>query len=247
MHHGGARAAVGDRAAGPRDRHLGAERQQAARLDQGPGGDRARAADAVLRIVRLQARRAARRRLRVRRARAAEPLLRPGAAALTGRDEPVIAFLDAQPSAAEMLTDIRVFIEKWLPSFKTDNRSYLTVALGCTGGQHRSVYMAERLAQYFHPNERVVLRHREQSLLFNPELNPDGAADARAPAIPARRSAPPSRRSLRRWTFATSAARCPCRSPARARPRSLHHVRNCGAPVCVPCAGSRPRRGPRRA
>ena len=82
---------------------------------------------------------------------------------LDGRDAPVIAFLDAQPSANEMLNDIRVFIEKWLPSFKTDNRSYLTVALGCTGGQHRSVYMAERLAQYFHANERVVLRHREQT------------------------------------------------------------------------------------
>ncbi|MES2074674.1 MAG: RNase adapter RapZ [Pseudomonadota bacterium] len=82
---------------------------------------------------------------------------------LNGRDAPVIAFLDAQPSANELLTDIRVFIEKWLPSFKTDNRSYLTVALGCTGGQHRSVYMAERLAQYFHASERVVLRHREQT------------------------------------------------------------------------------------
>ncbi|MET3133504.1 UPF0042 nucleotide-binding protein [Oxalobacteraceae bacterium GrIS 1.11] len=81
---------------------------------------------------------------------------------LTGRDAPVIAFLDAQPTAVELLGDIRAFIEKWLPSFKTDNRSYLTVAVGCTGGQHRSVYMAERLAQYFGPNERVVLRHREQ-------------------------------------------------------------------------------------
>jgi UPF0042 nucleotide-binding protein len=82
---------------------------------------------------------------------------------LTGKDAPVITFLDAQPSATDMLEDIRAFVEKWLPSFKTDNRSYLTVALGCTGGQHRSVYMAERLAAYFGPTERVVLRHREQS------------------------------------------------------------------------------------
>jgi UPF0042 nucleotide-binding protein len=82
---------------------------------------------------------------------------------LTGRDAPVIAFLDAQPHATDLLEDIRKFVEKWLPSFKTDNRSYLTVALGCTGGQHRSVYMAERLAAYFGPTERVVLRHREQS------------------------------------------------------------------------------------
>lgn len=81
---------------------------------------------------------------------------------LTGRDAPVIEFLDAQPSALEMMSDIRAFVEKWLPSFKTDNRSYLTVALGCTGGQHRSVYMAEKLAAYFNTNERVVLRHREQ-------------------------------------------------------------------------------------
>jgi UPF0042 nucleotide-binding protein len=82
---------------------------------------------------------------------------------LTGKDAPVIAFLDAQPHANEMLDDIRKFVEKWLPSFKTDNRSYLTVAVGCTGGQHRSVYMAERLAAYFGETERVVLRHREQS------------------------------------------------------------------------------------
>ena len=82
---------------------------------------------------------------------------------LTGMDEPVIKFLDAQPNANEMLEDIRKFIEKWLPEFKTDTRSYLTVALGCTGGQHRSVYMAERLAKHFSATERVLLRHREQS------------------------------------------------------------------------------------
>ncbi|MFS2016104.1 MULTISPECIES: RNase adapter RapZ [unclassified Massilia] len=81
---------------------------------------------------------------------------------LNGRDAPVIAFLDAQPQAAELLSDIRAFIAKWLPSFKKDNRSYLTVAVGCTGGQHRSVYMAERLGAYFSDTERVVVRHREQ-------------------------------------------------------------------------------------
>ena len=81
---------------------------------------------------------------------------------LDGRDAPVIAFLDAQPQAAELLSDIRAFIAKWLPSFKKDNRSYLTVALGCTGGQHRSVYMAERLGSYFSDTERVVVRHRER-------------------------------------------------------------------------------------
>lgn len=80
---------------------------------------------------------------------------------LTGRDMPVIDFLNAQPNVAELLGDIRAFIEKWLPAFKNDNRSYLTVAIGCTGGQHRSVYITERLAEYFQPSARVVLRHRE--------------------------------------------------------------------------------------
>jgi UPF0042 nucleotide-binding protein len=79
----------------------------------------------------------------------------------TGRDEPVIAFLDTQAHVAELLNDIRTFIEKWLPAFKNDNRSYLTVAIGCTGGQHRSVYMVEQLAKHFRTTERVLLRHRE--------------------------------------------------------------------------------------
>ncbi|MEN3367219.1 MAG: RNase adapter protein RapZ [Burkholderiales bacterium] len=79
----------------------------------------------------------------------------------TGRDEPVITFLDSQAHVAELLNDIRTFIEKWLPAFKNDNRSYLTVAIGCTGGQHRSVYMVEQLARHFRANERVLLRHRE--------------------------------------------------------------------------------------
>ena len=81
---------------------------------------------------------------------------------LNGRDAPVIAFLDAQESAEEMFQDIKGFVAKWLPHFRRDNRSYLTVAVGCTGGQHRSVYMAERLARHFAPTETVVLRHREQ-------------------------------------------------------------------------------------
>ncbi len=80
---------------------------------------------------------------------------------LTGKDAPVIQFLDAQPDAAALLGDIRAFVEKWLPAFKNDNRSYLTVAIGCTGGQHRSVYFAEHLAQHFQPFARVALRHRE--------------------------------------------------------------------------------------
>ncbi len=80
---------------------------------------------------------------------------------LTGKDAPVIAFLNEQESVTDLLRDIRSFIEKWLPSFKNDNRSYLTIALGCTGGQHRSVYMAEQLTRHFQTTEHVVLRHRE--------------------------------------------------------------------------------------
>lgn len=79
----------------------------------------------------------------------------------TGRDAPVSAYLESQPQVAELLHDIRTFVGKWLPSFKNDNRSYLTVAIGCTGGQHRSVYIAEQLARFFGATERVVLRHRE--------------------------------------------------------------------------------------
>ena len=80
---------------------------------------------------------------------------------LTGRDAPVAEFLNSQPDALELLNDIRVFVEKWLPAFKNDNRRYLTVAIGCTGGQHRSVFFVERLAEYFQDSASVVLRHRE--------------------------------------------------------------------------------------
>jgi len=80
---------------------------------------------------------------------------------LTGKDEPVREYLQAQPEVADMLSDITAFIEKWLPAFKRDNRSYLTVALGCTGGQHRSVYMVEQLAKRFGQTESVLVRHRE--------------------------------------------------------------------------------------
>ena len=84
---------------------------------------------------------------------------------LTGRDQPVIDFLATQPEANDLFTDIRDFIAKWLPSFEKENRSYLTVAIGCTGGQHRSVYIAERLTEFFKTSERVVLRHRELALV----------------------------------------------------------------------------------
>lgn len=87
-----------------------------------------------------------------------EPLLKP----LTGRDQPVIDFLEKQPLAQAMYEDIRQFVEKWLPCFMRDNRSYLTVAIGCTGGQHRSVYFTERLTNHFRNlQHKVLVRHRE--------------------------------------------------------------------------------------
>ena len=80
---------------------------------------------------------------------------------LTGRDAPVAAYLEAQPEAAEMLGQIERFLQRWLPAFEDDQRSYLTVAIGCTGGQHRSVYSAEWLARRFEGRHATLLRHRE--------------------------------------------------------------------------------------
>lgn len=83
--------------------------------------------------------------------------------ALNGRDQPVIDYLDAEASVQLMLSDIRGFLDNWLSSFVRDNRSYLTVSIGCTGGQHRSVYVVESLARHFAPQIRVLVRHRELS------------------------------------------------------------------------------------
>ena len=79
------------------------------------------------------------------------------------RSEAVIHFLNAQADAINLLSDIRNFIERWLPAYQRDNRSYLTVAIGCTGGQHRSVFMVEQLATHFKNQARVLIRHRELS------------------------------------------------------------------------------------
>jgi UPF0042 nucleotide-binding protein len=85
-----------------------------------------------------------------------DPELRP----LTGRDQPVIDFLEAEADVVRMRDDISHFIATWLPNFIRDNRNYLTVAIGCTGGQHRSVYIAEWLARAFAEEARVLVRHR---------------------------------------------------------------------------------------
>jgi UPF0042 nucleotide-binding protein len=80
---------------------------------------------------------------------------------LTGRDATVADYLGAQPEAVEMLSQIEAFLMHWLPPFEDDQRSYLTVALGCTGGQHRSVYAAEVLARRFASRLVTLVRHRE--------------------------------------------------------------------------------------
>ena len=80
---------------------------------------------------------------------------------LTGRDAPVAEFLRLQPEVGEMLGQIEAFIARWLPAFEADQRSYLTVAIGCTGGQHRSVYFAETLAERFRSLATTLIRHRE--------------------------------------------------------------------------------------
>jgi RNase adapter protein RapZ len=86
-----------------------------------------------------------------------EPDLRP----LTGCDAPVAEFLEQQPDVAAMFEDIRGFVGRWLAAYTRDNRSYLTVAVGCTGGQHRSVYLVERLSKAFADSATVLTRHRE--------------------------------------------------------------------------------------
>ena len=80
---------------------------------------------------------------------------------LNGRDEAVAAYLEAQPEVTEMLQQISDFLHRWLPSFEDDQRSYLTVAIGCTGGQHRSVYSVEWLARRFESAYATLVRHRE--------------------------------------------------------------------------------------
>jgi UPF0042 nucleotide-binding protein len=88
------------------------------------------------------------------------PYYDPALRALTGQDAPVVAFMQGVAEAGDMLEDIRRYIEKWLPAFVRDNRGYLTVGIGCTGGHHRSVYFAETLARHFEKTMPVLVRHR---------------------------------------------------------------------------------------
>jgi UPF0042 nucleotide-binding protein len=86
-----------------------------------------------------------------------ESALRP----LTGRDEPVQAYLRQSEAFMQMQLQIEGFLKHWIPAIERDHRSYVTVAIGCTGGQHRSVFMVEQLAQNFGTRWLTLKRHRE--------------------------------------------------------------------------------------
>lgn len=90
------------------------------------------------------------------------PYWDPALRMYTGKDQPIQDFLQAESSVTEMLDDVRQFLERWLPRYEANQRSYLTVAIGCTGGQHRSVYLAEQLFQFFNSRHgNVQIRHRD--------------------------------------------------------------------------------------
>jgi len=89
------------------------------------------------------------------------PHYEPALQAKTGRDADVVDFLEQLPEVQRMYNDIYHFVASWLPDYARDNRNYLTVAIGCTGGHHRSVYLVERLARTFSPRYQVQTRHRE--------------------------------------------------------------------------------------
>ncbi|MFT4800139.1 MAG: UPF0042 nucleotide-binding protein, partial [Candidatus Azotimanducaceae bacterium] len=79
-----------------------------------------------------------------------------------GLDAPVRTFLEGHTEVADMMNDIQTFLERWLPKFEENSRSYVTVAIGCTGGQHRSVYLSDKLFLTFSKNwNNVQVRHRE--------------------------------------------------------------------------------------
>jgi len=89
------------------------------------------------------------------------PHYEPELRALSGKDEAVAKFLQAQPDVGQMLEQIETFLNHWLDALSRNHRSYVTVAIGCTGGQHRSVYMVEQLARRFEGQWSTLKRHRE--------------------------------------------------------------------------------------
>jgi UPF0042 nucleotide-binding protein len=90
------------------------------------------------------------------------PYWKPELRQFSGKDQPVRDFLDAQPDVQEMYQDIRAFLDKWLPRYAAGERSYMTIAIGCTGGHHRSVYIAERLLlDHGNKTANMLIRHRD--------------------------------------------------------------------------------------
>lgn len=90
------------------------------------------------------------------------PYWDPALRSATGQDQAIIDFLQKEPVVKSMQEDIQRFVQRWLPTFIEANRSYITIAIGCTGGQHRSVYLVEQLAQTFKQHyPQVQIRHRE--------------------------------------------------------------------------------------
>jgi len=94
------------------------------------------------------------------------PHYEPGLRELTGCDAPVIEFLQQQADVQAMLAQILAFLDHWLPAMVHNHRSYVTVAIGCTGGQHRSVYLVEQLNARFAPRWSTLKRHRELAVTF---------------------------------------------------------------------------------
>lgn len=103
-----------------------------------------------------------------------DKFLRP----LTGLDNAVVDYLNQQPLVEDMFQDIKRFLERWLPQYTINQRRYMTVAVGCTGGKHRSVYLSQRLSEYFSEGDwNILVTHRDM-----PSSATDATADALTPA-----------------------------------------------------------------
>jgi len=89
------------------------------------------------------------------------PYWDPALRELSGRDQAIQDFLHGEPLVDKMIGDVVGFLEQWIPAFEAENRSYLTIAMGCTGGRHRSVYVVERIAAYFKSDRQIMLVHRD--------------------------------------------------------------------------------------
>lgn len=101
------------------------------------------------------------------------PHWQAGLRPLTGRDPAVVEWLEGHEITGRLFADVRAFLERWLPEYQKQDRSYLTVAIGCTGGQHRSVYFVEKLGETFRGRfDNLAIRHRELWMPSAPARNP---------------------------------------------------------------------------